>query len=262
MSEGGNGTCIVDGCGEKSRTKTQALCSRHYQRLLRNGDPVNVPVRAPRPVEIARPTCSVDGCEKPVRTKKSGLCTAHDHRLRRHGDPLRGTAGTGEPLAFAAAALASETDECILWPFGKDGHGYGRMTVDGRPVTVSRWVCENINGPPPSGRRSDARHTCGNGHLGCITKKHLQWGTRQQNCNDTVAQGRTTRGSKNAAAKLTEAEVRAIRSLRGVLCERELGDRFGISAAQAGNILRRKAWAWLPDDPPPQPVANHPSTRV
>lgn len=262
MSETIYGACTVEGCENPSRTRTQALCGRHYQRLLRNGDPVKVPVRVRQPVEATMPTCSVDGCEKPIRTKKSGLCTAHLHRLRRHGDPLSGTAGTGEPLAFATAALASETDECILWPFGKDRHGYGRMSVDEKGVTVSRWVCEQVNGPPPAGKRSDARHSCGNGHLGCITKKHLQWGTRQQNCDDTVAQGRTTRGVKNASAKLTDAEVRAIRALKGVLCERELGERFSISAAQAGNILRRKAWAWLPDEPSPTPVANHLAARV
>lgn len=153
-----------------------------------------------------------------------------------HGDPSR---------YFSEVVLLYEGTECLIWPFARN-KGYGVMYVRDGNVEVHRFLCEIANGPPPF-EGCDARHSCGRGHEGCVTRHHLIWGTRRENAADTVAHGRSTRGAKNAQAKLSETQVRKIRSLKGKKSEAEIGEMFSISPAQAGNILRRKAWGWLPD---------------
>jgi len=132
--------------------------------------------------------CSVPVCERPAREK--GLCTAHAHRLRRHGDPLGGRTFNGEPRKFLAAAKAYDGNDCLLWPYATDGHGYGHVKRWGEsPQKVHRLVCEAVKGPPPF-PKAEALHSCGNGHLGCCAPKHLRWGTHADNGRDMVAHGR------------------------------------------------------------------------
>ena len=246
--------CSVPGCDKPVQNYVHRLCAAHYKRYWRYGDPLG----SGRPKRIEH--CSVTGCERPLESLE--FCLAHYKRFRRHGDPLGGRIANGTLFSFASAALENDTEDCILWPFSKDRHGYGRMSVAGKDVTVSRWVCERVHGPPPNEDGYDARHKCGNGHLGCITKNHLQWGTRQQNCDDAVAQGRTPRGEGHYNARLAETEVRTIRALRSRQSIVSLASMFDVSAATICDILARRTWAWLPDRPAPPPVANDPDARV
>lgn len=192
----------------------------------------------------ARNICSIEGCDRVVSS--FGWCSAHYRRWRRHGDPEAGGTPKGAAKTYLETVVFPyDGDECLFWPFAK-ALGCGRVWYHGKYHGVPRLVCEHFHGPAPV-RNLDAAHSCGNGHLGCVTGKHLRWATRRENAADTIKDGRTTRGEKNATAKLTRDEVREIRRLKGILCERELGERFGISAAHAGDILRRKVWAWLKD---------------
>lgn len=70
--------CIIDGCVKFSGAPGTAkgLCSTHYSRLRRHGDPEAVFRRA-------RSTCAIEGCNEFVKTR--GLCSKHETRLRRHG---------------------------------------------------------------------------------------------------------------------------------------------------------------------------------
>lgn len=80
-------------------------------------------------------------------------------------------------LAFVEAAVTSSTDECILWPFGKRGR-YGRVYVNGKTVSVHRYVCERTYGPCPPDKQH-AAHRCGV-HL-CINPRHVRWATCAEN---------------------------------------------------------------------------------
>lgn len=73
--------CAVTDCNAMTGMKGTARgwCSKHYNRWLRNGDPL---VRSPRKI-IER--CMHDNCDKPHDAK--GLCSAHLTNLRRHGTP-------------------------------------------------------------------------------------------------------------------------------------------------------------------------------
>lgn len=186
--------------------------------------------------------CKIDGCGKPVVTR--GWCEGHYRRWRVHGDPLGGRTPDGEPLAFLEEALGADTDECIVWPFGRGSDGYARVWFDGRVRPASRIVCERVHGAPPTPKH-EAAHSCGKGHEGCINHRHLRWASPAENCADTLIHGTSARGERQGNSKLTEADVREIRSLLGTMKRAEIADRFGVSGKTIGAIHRRENWAWL-----------------
>lgn len=127
--------------------------------------------------------CSIPECG---RTHKSNsYCNMHYLRLRRHGDPLK-TVKTpnGEASSFyQEVVLQYDGYECLTWPYACNADGYGMVWRDGKLNNVHRLLCEAIHGPPPTPDHQ-AAHSCGNGGLGCSTKRHLSWKTRIQNKED------------------------------------------------------------------------------
>jgi hypothetical protein len=109
---------------------------------------------------------------------------------------------------------------------------------------VSRRVCEETKGPPPTPAH-EAAHSCGKGHLACVTKGHLSWKTHAENQTDKLIHGTDNRGQKHMMVKLTEDDVREIRALRGTMLQREIARQFGISQQSVGDIFRRATWGWL-----------------
>lgn len=84
--------------------------------------------------------------------------------------------------------LRYEGDECTIWPFTRNDRGYARTRWNGKLRNVCRMICEKVNGPPPT-RVHQAAHSCGNGHLGCVTKRHLSWKSPQENSDDKYVHG-------------------------------------------------------------------------
>jgi hypothetical protein len=140
--------------------------------------------------------------------------------------------------------MAIETDECIRWPFATRHGGYGVMYWDGQQRTVHTAACEIANGPRPQGMQ--AAHNCG--VPACFNRRHLRWATPKQNMADHLIHGTSNRGGRHGLAKLTEHDVRTIRQLDGVISQREIGRRFGVSGKYVAEIVQRKTWAWLDPD--------------
>jgi hypothetical protein len=141
-------------------------------------------------------------------------------------------------------ALLHTGNECLTWPFGKNNKGYGKIWVDGKKAIVSRYVCELAHGAPPTPEH-EAAHCCGKGHEACISPIHLVWKTPVDNQADRVVHDTHRRGERYANAKLTEAEVRLILSLKGAEPQCKLAERFGISRQLVGLIHAGRRWAWL-----------------
>lgn len=190
--------------------------------------------------------CSIPGCGKPVDSW--GWCHPHYLRWRRHGDPLAGrSAGTGRGVAtryLNEVVLCHTGDECLIWPFSRNSNGYGQINRSRRPQIVSRLVCERLYGPAPTPTHQ-AAHSCGKGHEGCVSPKHLRWATPVGNQADRLEHGTHNRGERCGAAKLTDGEVREIRRLKGAMLIREIAEQFGISPGNIGNIFHGRTWAWL-----------------
>ena len=94
--------------------------------------------------------------------------------------------------------------------------------LDGRPV--------------PEGHH--ARHSCDNPR--CVNPSHLAAGTPKQNVTDARERGRLAVGARHYAAKLTEENVREIRT--SVLSQRALAAQFGVNPSNIAMIQSRKTW--------------------
>jgi DNA-binding XRE family transcriptional regulator len=55
----------------------------------------------------------------------------------------------------------------------------------------------------------------------------------------------TNRGENCRLSKLTNEQVREIRSLAGQLTQKEMARRYRVSRTAIGNIIRRKTWRHL-----------------
>jgi hypothetical protein len=193
--------------------------------------------------------CTIPECSKPVHVKSRGLCSTHYQRFLRHGDPFSGGTIRGEPEDFyESKALPADGLDCVFWPYARNEHGYGRMFAkDGGTTLVHRRVCEELHGPPPTSAH-EAAHSCGKGHEGCVSGAHVRWATPLENAADMVLHGTSTlkaHGEAHPRAKLTEAEVRAIRADKGLQTRAEVAARYGVKPETIKAIYSRKIWARL-----------------
>lgn len=194
--------------------------------------------------------CSVDGCKGNAHQSKmgkKGMCQNHWRRAHLYGDPLAGGISHGEPQRFyKEVVLTYEGENCLIWPYAgtNSGAGYARMMVEGRLKVVSRMVCEDVNGPPPTPGH-EAAHSCGRGDKGCVSKSHLSWKTAAENSSDRVTHGTDNRGEKNKVSKLKQSDVLEIIAMKGKESQIVTAKRYGVRQTTISMIQRRKAWAWL-----------------
>jgi len=163
---------------------------------------------------------------------------------------------------------------CWLWTAGKTTAGYGmtRLEKGNNPVYTHRHSWEESNGSSiPVGMK--VCHNCDNPQ--CVRPSHLFLGTAKQNIQDALKKGRlhkqaetlrrlwrerwcvTQRGENHPLHKLTEVQVREIRSTyqRGKFGYKRLTKRFGISFGLAQRIVSGKAWPHLWKSAPLKPTS-------
>ena len=166
-------TCSVDEC-ESDKIMARGLCSPHYKRWYRYGDPTaGQPLRTPRPE-----TCEAEGCER--KTDRLKWCGKHYMRLLRHGDPLGGRdrlpapascirEGCGKPGPYSRGlcsmhlarvgrgAKPNETRACVqcgaaiaLYPDGANGRKRNGAVAScdscrkaPNPITVSELIARD-----------------------------------------------------------------------------------------------------------------------
>lgn len=136
-------------------------------------------------------------------------------------------------------------------PASPSSGGYRTLHLPGlrpagtRGVTVRRHVlvAETYVGPQPFAG-AQVRHLDGN--PANDKPSNLRWGSAKDNGQDTVRHGRSTRGTKNAQAKLTEAQARDIkkRLARGESGS-ELAKEFCLKQPTISNIKTGATWGWL-----------------
>lgn len=233
-----NTTCSIADCDKPA--KQRGWCWAHYSRWHRHGDPLVA--SRPTPLKPASPNCTIAGCDKPHFA--FGLCSAHYTRRRRHGHALGGRTSQGEPLDWLHAHQHHEGNECLIWPYAR-ARGYGVVTIDGRQLVASNYMCELVNGPAPPGQE-DAAHSCGKGGSGCVNPKHLRWASRVDNCNEKLVHGTMAIGEKSPMAKITERQVHEIREMKasGVHVD-VIAEKYSMSRAGIYLIVNRTNWRWV-----------------
>ena len=164
--------------------------------------------------------------------------------------PATRTVGLIDPRLFWIQA-APDDSGCWNWTGSFDGKGYGRIRGYGRKghdLRAHRAAYEMVNGPIPAGNY--VCHHCDNPR--CVRPDHLFAGTQLDNMRDMAAKGRQAfqrhpggapRGTRNGSAKLTEADVRAIRRERQEGASLvALGLRYGVNHTTISGIARGRLW--------------------
>lgn len=78
----------------------------------------------------------------------------------------------------------------------------------------------------------------------CVNPGHLYWGTKEANQQDRFLDETDSQGERCGNAKLTDADVLAIRSSAFTL--REDAERYGVHLSTIWRIRHYKRWAHLP----------------
>jgi len=186
--------------------------------------------------------CSVDGCDRSGKLKR-GWCGPHYKRWWRNGDPQGVRAERGDPAEFIDQVLASDTDVCIEWPYGRATRGGYGVVSDPRAKTriASRAVLILHTGETPS-QSIDCAHNCGNPP--CVNPRHLRWATRKSNHADQEVHGTMARGVKHGQAKIDDETVREIRSrIDSGEGQSQIARSLGISPQLVCDIKKGRRWA-------------------
>lgn len=145
--------------------------------------------------------------------------------------------------AFWANTLINEYG-CLLWQRSKDEHGYGRLTIYGKPEKAHHLAWILTHGPIPDSLC--VLHDCpGGDNPSCINPAHLWLGTLMDNSHDMIAKGRWNprQGEQHYNAKLTADDVRQIRYLATTSMKIvDIARMFTMSPAHIGNIVHRRTW--------------------
>lgn len=145
-------------------------------------------------------------------------------------------------LRISQKVAISEATGCWEWTAAKGKDGYGMFCVGGKTRGAHRISYEAHRGPIPQG--GIVCHKCDN-RL-CVNPDHLFLGTQADNVADRNAKGRQARGTKQGSAKLTEADVLAIRATPE-LSQRALARQYGVSQGQIYNVRSGKHWGHVGD---------------
>lgn len=218
------GICADPECRKQAHAK--GLCWNHYMAHRR----------------ATNPKCTIEDCSKPQEHR--GLCCAHLARLERHGHPLAGGTSKGALSAWLVAHKDHDSDECLIWPYGRTTAGYGALFHKGKRATASRVMCELVNGPPAFAWY-DAAHICGKGHEGCVNPRHLVWKSPKDNHADKLNHGTLLRGEDLPQSKLTEHQVITIYELRDKLPASHIARMFGVTGHAVSRIHDGTTWGWL-----------------
>lgn len=147
------------------------------------------------------------------------------------------------PLAERFWKHVQFSDECWTWTAFRDSNGYGRVAIaSGKARLATRVAWFLYYGECPSG---GVLHHCDNPP--CIRIDHLFTGDQLDNMRDASHKGRTTQGERSASAKLTTAQVLAIRE-RSAAREKThaaLAREYGVSHSTIGDIVGRRRWTHI-----------------
>jgi hypothetical protein len=142
---------------------------------------------------------------------------------------------------FVEALANHNNDECLLWPFGKTGNGYGAFRLHKQNISVHIAAFEETFGAVPEGLW--VLHKCDTPP--CFNPRHLFAGTCSDNEIDKHSKMRGHYGIDHHNNVLTEDQVREIRALSKAgsssYAISRLG-KFGVSKQTVLSIVRRDTW--------------------
>ena len=132
------------------------------------------------------------------------------------------------------------THECIEYNGYKDINGYGKVWDKENKIHhyAHRAAYADVHGEIPQGMV--VRHLCHN--KACVNPEHLAIGTHADNVRDKVEANRQLKGEDIPSSKLTEAQVKEIKELKGKMSGVELAKKYNVSNSTVCDILKKRSW--------------------
>ena len=145
---------------------------------------------------------------------------------------------------FEAKISQEPTSGCWIWMGARDPYRYGVIWLDRRAVRAHRVAWKIYRGEIPPGKL--VCHSCDVRQ--CVNPDHLFLGTPRENADDMILKGRSRRGEKNHAARLTWEQVQLMRKLLadGKLTQPEAAVLCRVSIGTVNAIKRGKRWREKP----------------
>ena len=129
---------------------------------------------------------------------------------------------------------------CWLWRGALNADGYVHLGLGGGKTALGhRVLWLELHGPLSA--EECVCHRCDVPR--CCNPDHLYLGTHQDNMRDRNEKGRQARGERQGRAKLTAAEVLAIRA--DPRSQYRLGRAYGVHQTTVGRIKRGDLWRYL-----------------
>lgn len=184
--------------------------------------------------------CTIPGCKNFIDAR--GWCTTHYERWRKNGNPLAVKTQTKILLPYIYdVVMRFEGTECFLWPFKSNVNGYGTLKINSKTQLVTRIVCREAHGEPPTPQH-EAAHSCGKGHMGCCNKHHLSWKTHAENVADQKIHGTVASGERNGHAKITNKQAKEIRKIGRSKPQSAIARQYGIDQAAVSRIINGQSY--------------------
>lgn len=137
--------------------------------------------------------------------------------------------------------IPNDLNDCWEWYGSKDEKGYGYFKFKGKMIRAHRVSYILHNGEFDS--TLYCLHNCDN--PGCVNPIHLYLGTQQDNMIDMTQKGRhrNAKGEKNGRSKLTEEEVKEIKTLLTLgISTIKIGNLFEVNPGNITKIKQGRIW--------------------
>lgn len=128
---------------------------------------------------------------------------------------------------------------CHNWTGYKLPNGYGQFRFKGKAAYAHRVAWELANGSDPGD--AYVLHSCDNRM--CVNPEHLSLGSFQDNMDDMTAKRRHAHGSRNAHAKLTVEQIRAIRASSKK--QAEIAAEYGVTQGTISVVRSGRTWQYV-----------------
>lgn len=143
-----------------------------------------------------------------------------------------------------AKSMPEPNSGCWIWLGASKANGYGHMWDGSRLEIAHRLSYRLFVGSIPDGHV--VMHRCD--MPCCVNPDHLTTGTPYDNMHDCIDKGRARRGrfigETNPAAKLTLADILAIRSEpRKYGYRQRLAARYGVAPGTISQIVSGETWS-------------------
>ena len=143
---------------------------------------------------------------------------------------------------FARHYVPPVGDGCSGWTGPRDGNGYATFWACHGGKAKTRMYAHTYvwnQTSPPIVKGEVTRHLCGNGHLGCARREHLDRGTRLDNTRDARKIGRLRR-----ILTLESARDIRIQWSEGNTTIMELAANHFVKTDMIRRVIAGKAWEY------------------